>query len=83
MTGPSLTNSTCIIAWNSPVATVRPVAGAPRTGPDWSWNNPIEAAREFAARHPEFSLEEPEFPFNEGVVKERVTYWPQGFLKRA
>ena len=25
VTGPSLTNSTCIIAWNSPVATGRPV----------------------------------------------------------
>ena len=24
VTGPSLTNSTCIIAWNSPVATTRP-----------------------------------------------------------
>lgn len=58
------------------------VAGAPRTQPDWTWNNPRQAALEFAARHPEFVIEEPPFPFNEGVVDERVTYWPGGFLRR-
>lgn len=56
--------------------------GAPRTEPDWSWNNPREAAREFAARHPEFSLEEPAFPFNEGLITERVTCWPGAYLRR-
>jgi cephalosporin hydroxylase len=55
---------------------------APRTQPDWSWNNPYEAARDFAARHPEFIIEEPPFRFNEGVVSERVTYWPGAFLRR-
>ncbi len=58
------------------------VVGAPRTKPDWSWNNPLQAARKFAASHPEFRLEEPAFPFNEGLVNERVTYWPEAFLKR-
>jgi hypothetical protein len=29
-----------------------------------------------------FVAEEPEFVFNEGLVRERVTYWPRGFLKR-
>ena len=29
-----------------------------------------------------FALEEPAFPFNEGAVKERVTYWPDAFVKR-
>ncbi len=62
---------------------MREVVGAPRTAPDWSWNNPANAAEEFAAGHPEFVLEEPAFPFNEGVVTERVTYWPQAFLRRA
>lgn len=61
---------------------MKEVVGAPRTAPDWSWNNPLDAAAEFAARHPEFVLEEPAFPFNEGVVTERVTYWPRGFLRR-
>jgi cephalosporin hydroxylase len=56
--------------------------GAPRTNPDWSWNNPREAAAEFAAQHPEFILETPAFRFNEGMVSAPVTYWPQGWLKR-
>ena len=58
------------------------VAGAPRTQPDWTTNNPRRAALEFAAARKDFALEEPPFPFNEGAVKERVTYWPNAFLKR-
>lgn len=58
------------------------LVGAPRSAPDWAWNNPKEAAREFAARRDDFVLEEPAFPFNEGEIRERVTYWPQAFLKR-
>lgn len=58
------------------------LGNAPRTQPDWSWNNPRDAAREFAAAHPEFSLEEPRWEFNEGNVRERVTYWPGAFLRR-
>ena len=30
----------------------------------------------------DFLLEEPAFLFNEGLVKERVTYWPNAFLRR-
>lgn len=58
------------------------VAGAPRTQPDWTWNNPTEAAREFVLRHPEFIIEEPSFLFNEGEITQRVTYWPNAFLRR-
>lgn len=58
------------------------VVGAPRTQPDWAWNNPKQAASEFVAAHPEFEIVEPAFPFNEGSVKERVTYWPGGYLRR-
>ena len=52
------------------------LVGAPRSNPDWSWNNPRQAALEFAAGHPEFVVEEPAFPFNEGTVDRRVTYGP-------
>jgi len=58
------------------------VAGAPRTRPDWTWNNPRTAVREFLASTRDFVGEEPARPFNEGIVTERVTYWPEGFLRR-
>jgi cephalosporin hydroxylase len=58
------------------------VAGAPRTAPDWTWNNPLSAAENFLARSPDFVMEEPVFAFNEGRVRDRVTYWPKCFLKR-
>lgn len=76
---PLVAKGSYIVACDGIMAQVR---GAPRTDEDWDWNNPTEAARDFAAAHPEFVIEEPEFPFNEGLVKERVTYWPGAFLKR-
>lgn len=59
------------------------LVGAPRAGADWGWNNPVSAVDAFVTRHPEFSLEEPSFPFNEGRVRRRVTYWPKAFLRRS
>lgn len=58
------------------------VAGAPRTEPDWTWNNPRAAAAEFVAAHPEFVIEAPPFVFNEGNISKAVTYWPGGYIKR-
>jgi cephalosporin hydroxylase len=58
------------------------LAGAPRSEPDWSWNNPGAAVAEFLAEDPRFVAEDPPFAFNEGLVTERVTYWPSGFVKR-
>lgn len=58
------------------------VAGAPRTQPDWAWNNPLTAVESFLASNRSFRLEEPAFPFNEGQVRHRVTYWPKCFLRR-
>ncbi len=56
--------------------------GAPRSDADWSWNNPKAAAEEFVKTHDNFIIEEPAFPFNEGSITERVTYWPSAFLRR-
>jgi cephalosporin hydroxylase len=58
------------------------VVGAPRTQPDWSWNNPKAATHEFVTQNPNFVIEQPSFLFNEGSVTGSVTYWPDGFLKR-
>jgi cephalosporin hydroxylase len=77
--GPLVTSGSYIIATDGIMSQV---VGAPRTQPDWSWNNPLEAALVFASSNSEFILEEPAFPFNEGVIQERVTYWPGAFLRR-
>ena len=58
------------------------LAGAPRSEADWTWNNPRAAAEAFVAEDPRFKIEEPAFAFNEGVVKDRVTYWPSAYIKR-
>ena len=58
------------------------LVGAPRTEPDWSWDNPQQAARDFVANNPNFVIEEPRFRFNEGKISNWVTYWPNGFIKR-
>ncbi len=58
------------------------LVGAPRSQEDWVWNNPKAAAEEFVRTHDNFIIEEPEFPFNEGIITERVTYWPGAFLRR-
>ncbi|MEM7263450.1 MAG: CmcI family methyltransferase [Planctomycetota bacterium] len=58
------------------------LGGAPRTREDWYWNNPSTAAQEFARDDDRFDLVEPPFEFNEGSITDRVTYWPNCFLKR-
>jgi cephalosporin hydroxylase len=62
---------------------VAQLAGAPRGRRGWAWDNPETAVREFLARHPEFTLEPPSWPFNEGTgPAANVTYWSNGWLKR-
>jgi hypothetical protein len=58
------------------------LVGAPRSQPDWSWNNPKSAAELFVQENPDFTIQEPAFPFNEGNIQKRVTYWPNAWLKR-
>jgi cephalosporin hydroxylase len=58
------------------------VAGAPRTSQDWVTDNPQFAVKDFLRDRDDFVLEEPAFPFNEGQIQERVTYWPNAFLRR-
>lgn len=55
----------------------------PRGSPDWQWNNPREAAVEFAGRHSEFVIEQPNWPFNESQLSRNITYWPSAWLRRA
>ena len=57
-------------------------ADSPRGRPEWVQDNPLAAVEDFLAGRDDFVEEEPPFPFNEGVVRSRVTYCPRGFLRR-
>jgi cephalosporin hydroxylase len=77
--GPLVTSGSYIVAMDGIMGDL---VGAPRAGADWGWNNPTEAAHAFVAENTDFVLEEPPKAFNEGVIEERVTYWPDGFIRR-
>jgi cephalosporin hydroxylase len=77
--GPLVTVGSYLVAADGVMALV---AGRPGSKPEWSWDNPTEAVREFAASDPHFEVEEPAFLFNEGKIKDRVTYWPSAYLRR-
>ncbi len=49
---------------------------------EWEWNNPSAAAKEFAAQHPEFILEQPAWEFNESSLSQNITHWPDAWLRR-
>ena len=74
-----VTPGSCIVAMDG---IMEFVVGAPRTCADWAWNNPRRAALDFVAENPDFAIVEPSWPFNEGTVNERVTYWPDAFIRR-
>lgn len=77
--GPLVSPGSYIVACDG---IMKQVTGAPRTNPDWTWNNPLSAIKAFLEDHPEFEAHEPEWPFNEGSVCQRVTYWPKAYLRK-
>jgi cephalosporin hydroxylase len=58
------------------------VAGSPRTTPEWPWNNPSAAAREFLRENEDFVAEDPPFLFNESPLTQGPTYFRGGYLRR-
>jgi cephalosporin hydroxylase len=58
------------------------VADAPRGKPEWTTDNPVSAVHDFLPSHPEFTLEQPSWPFNESGLDQNVTHWPQAYLRR-
>ncbi|HEY7664511.1 MAG TPA: CmcI family methyltransferase [Xanthobacteraceae bacterium] len=58
------------------------VHDTPRGKPEWASDNPTQAASDFAARHPEFKLEEPRWRFNESELERTITAWPGAWLRR-
>lgn len=77
--GPMVTPGCFIVACDG---IMELVAGGPRTQPEWPTSNPRQAAISFTQANPDFVIEEPVWPFNEGSVRERVTYWPDAFVRR-
>lgn len=61
---------------------MKDISDVPRALPEWKTDNPFEAAREFAARHPEFLHAQPEWPCNDSPLTENVTYFPGGWFQR-
>lgn len=58
------------------------LADVPRGTPGWATDNPSFAARDFAAKHPEFAIEQPAWPFNESALDQNITHWPGAWLRR-
>ena len=75
-----VTPGSYIVATDGIMSLVHDVPGT--DSPDWVWDNPKQAAKEFASAHPEFELADPPFAFNEGHITERVTYWPGAWLRK-
>ncbi|HYA75136.1 MAG TPA: CmcI family methyltransferase [Roseiarcus sp.] len=61
---------------------MRDLTDAPRGAPGWDRDNPAQAARDFAAAHPDFVIEQPAWPFNESTLADNVTHWPDAWLRR-
>lgn len=58
------------------------VAQTPHGRPDWTWDNPEQAADEFLAAHAEFERVPPPRPFDESDALPTPTHWPGAWLRR-
>jgi len=76
---PLVTKGSYIVATDGSMKDLHDV---PRGDPEWIWDNPTEAALEFASENPEFVIEQPEWAFNESGLSENITHWPGAYLKR-
>lgn len=83
---PLVSMGSYIIATDGSQEFMRDVPRASRDYPSkykgWDLNNPRKAALDFTSENKKFVVEEPAFPFNEGYIKDRVTHWPDAYIKR-
>lgn len=61
---------------------MRDLTDVPRGNPDWSTDNPSQAALDFAESNKKFIIEQPAWPFNESSLSKNITHWPNAWLKR-
>jgi cephalosporin hydroxylase len=76
---PLITKGSYIIATDG---IMKDLADVPRAQPEWKTDNPFEAAKAFAARHPEFRQQQPAWLSHDSPLTENVTYWPGAWLQR-
>jgi cephalosporin hydroxylase len=57
------------------------LSDTPHGSASWAIDNPKRAAADFATKHQNFRLEQPEWPFNESHLKRTPTHWPGAWLK--
>jgi len=76
---PLITKGSYIIATDG---IMKDLADVPRAQPEWKTDNPFEAAKAFAARHPEFRQQQPPWLSHDSPLTENVTYWPGAWLQR-
>ncbi len=58
------------------------VADTPRGEPGWITDNPTKAAADFAAKHPQFEVQQPAWGFNQSSLTNNITHWPGSYLRR-
>lgn len=58
------------------------LADVPRGSPNWTTDNPTRAASDFCGQHPEFVVEQPQWPFSESALSKNITHWPGAWLRR-
>lgn len=61
---------------------MKDLTDVPRGNPGWGKDNPAQAAIDFVAKHSDFVIETPAWPFNESTLRENITHWPQAWIKR-
>ena len=61
---------------------MKEMSDVPRGKPEWTSDNPMVAAAEFAATNSEFIVEQPPWVFNESDLSENITHWPGAWLRR-
>ena len=76
---PLITTGSCIVAADG---IMRDLADVPGGDMSWIHDNPASAAHDFAAKHPEFEMRQPEWISSVSPLRSNVTYWPDGWLWR-
>ena len=61
---------------------MRDLSDVPRGRADWTSDNPCQAVKDFLSRNSNFEICPQAWSFNESQLRENVTHWPDGWLRR-